>query len=244
MQDQNFQVSSLFTDDELIQLRASGLAVSNQYWAWGDFTARKADEIRARFGEHTGLVTRLYHYVASLIGKSERSVRLYAEVSRFFDPEIREVYGPLTYDTFKLAKSYGQDWRLVLDTAMGFVDSRGGRLPTREWLEMRLRPIMTARGGDMADQTPLPLDLEDVYRTADLLADAQPGPEAVDPAQPRTVTTVAVQVAIKAYASFTRQFVASVLALSLRSETRSRLQMAVDALDDAIKQIEEDVRGE
>lgn len=236
MQD-NFHPEDLISEAEKVELRDSGVAVSNQFWAWGDFTARKCALAPA-----DGLM-RLYDYIGTLIGRSGRSVRYYREVAEFFPAEIREAYQPLPFDTFKLAKSYGAHWRLVLDTALGYSDSRGGRLPTREWLEMRLRPMLSAIGAADVDGTP-PLDVEDVFRTADVLADVQPGPDPVYPDDPGARVAVAgpaVRVAIRTFSSFTRQFARSLDGLRLRSETRDLLQTALAALTDAIQKVEQDL---
>jgi hypothetical protein len=97
----------------LIQIREDSL---RNYFEIGDI-ANELIQLDAERGIPV-LVSDVMYAVGVFAGKSARTVRYYADVSRFFVKEIREAYLELPFNFFVVAQSYGERWREVLDYAL------------------------------------------------------------------------------------------------------------------------------
>jgi hypothetical protein len=72
--------------------------------------------------------------VGQIVGKSGRTIRLYAEVSAYFPDSIRAEYGILPFSHFSLARTWGSEWQGVLDSSMNYMGEHGNT-PSVERLE-------------------------------------------------------------------------------------------------------------
>lgn len=66
----------------------------------------------------------IYKAVGAFCGKAARTVREYAQLSRLFMPEIREVYAVLKHDHFRTASRY-EDPNAILQWAVEQTDTLG-----------------------------------------------------------------------------------------------------------------------
>lgn len=120
--------------DELIQIRDD---MTNSYWKIGDIAnAICAFSIANRLPADK---MRVYAAVGLVVGKAQRSVRLYSFISNFYPYSARKEYEVLPYYHFVLAAQFesGTRWKEVLDTAMDFIDNYGVP-PTLEKLSSAL----------------------------------------------------------------------------------------------------------
>lgn len=103
--------------DELIVIRDSHTAIK---WRTGDLVWMALSECAA----DGKVVTRETMCAAfgSFIGKSARTIREYATVSRFYDAKVRIKYEVLAYDYFRVAMRLGHKWKDALDWAVMQVD--------------------------------------------------------------------------------------------------------------------------
>lgn len=62
---------------------------------------------------------RVRRAVGRFCGKSERTVRYYAEVAAFYPENVRTIYEVLPFSHFVFAKTMGGQWQEVLDYALG-----------------------------------------------------------------------------------------------------------------------------
>jgi len=56
--------------------------------------------------------------VAKFCGRSSRTVRLYADIAKFYDEQTRRQYDELSFSHFVMARHYASQWQDVLDTAL------------------------------------------------------------------------------------------------------------------------------
>lgn len=119
-------------EDEIITVINRGQKYSEERWWWGDRTLlwykyaalkrlKKKDALRA---------------LSSLSGIKQRTLRFYADLARFFEPEIREHYSPLPFSHFTVAKSMGDQWNKVLEISFEYFE-KYNRFMTAELLEWK-----------------------------------------------------------------------------------------------------------
>jgi len=94
--------------DELIYLRDS---ITQCSWRIGDI----ANELASIFTDETK--QHIYGAVADFVGKSSRTVRDYADISRFYPDDIRQQYAALSFAHFRFA-CHKDNWREILDYAL------------------------------------------------------------------------------------------------------------------------------
>lgn len=82
----------------------------------GDIACKSCDE-SAKSGMFV-TQQRIYDAIGRYCGRSGRTVRYYAETSRFFSIAAREEYDMLPFSHFVLARAWGEHWREVLDYSM------------------------------------------------------------------------------------------------------------------------------
>ena len=109
----SFIPDSLIT--ELIQLREVEGVIA---WRLGDIT----NEIRDNCP--TIPIMQVYDAVGSLAGKSKRTVREYALLSRFYEPEVRQEFCILAIDHFRHAMLLDK-WSECLKWCMEKTDDKG-----------------------------------------------------------------------------------------------------------------------
>lgn len=161
-------IKTLFTSDDETELIRLGDAISLVCFRVGDIANEKIALLgrRSCSGNVSEAVRKsllqisyidVYKYIASLVGRSERSVRKYAAVSKFYPPEIRTQFGPLKFAHFEAAMQYGSAWRTVLETALQQMDYFGGKPPTVEWIEHNFKdpePEAVAFQSEVIDARP------------------------------------------------------------------------------------------
>lgn len=108
-------MSSLLPDEiqaRLIEIRQS---MTVDCFAVGDI----AEEISKHAAEQGFKVTQgdIHNIIGSFIGKSGRTVRYYHETARFFDVPTRTEFAILNFAHFVVARSFGDNWRDVLEYA-------------------------------------------------------------------------------------------------------------------------------
>jgi len=64
----------------------------------------------------------VYSAVGSFVGKRSRTVREYAMVSAFYPMNIRREYETLSFDHFRTAMRYGDNWQDALEWAVNQTD--------------------------------------------------------------------------------------------------------------------------
>ena len=95
---------------ELIQLRD---VIRDCYFEVGDVALRNV-----RAGAHAVGASVVYDAVGRFVGKSERTIRYYAETASFYQPVTRREFDILPFSFFVYAKSQSGRWQEILDYAM------------------------------------------------------------------------------------------------------------------------------
>jgi hypothetical protein len=76
----------------------------------------------------------VYKYVATLTGKSARSVALYAAVWEFFSDKDTSNFEALPFSHFVMAWHHPLTWESILKLSVRRMDENGGKPPSIEWL--------------------------------------------------------------------------------------------------------------
>jgi hypothetical protein len=93
-------------------------------WAIGDIANQLYEIAIANKFETTKLD--ICHAVGRVVGKSGRTIRLYATTAAFYNDEARAKYGEiLPFSHFAFATRFQQDWDRVLDVSMDCMDEYG-----------------------------------------------------------------------------------------------------------------------
>jgi len=108
--------------EDLIQLREE---MTMSYWKIGDIT--NAIITMSVANKMPIEKMKVYQAVGSVVGKADRSVRLYSYLASFYPPDIRKLYEVLPYSHFVVACQYkgGSEWEEVLNKALDFMDEFG-----------------------------------------------------------------------------------------------------------------------
>jgi len=126
-----------------IRYAARGDQISLSSWEIGDDTNELwAMAVRFDWEVNKGDV---YEFMAAAHSHavSARTVRDNAAIAEFFSPETRSKYDVLTFNHFRTARSFGDEWETILDGAMRYLDERG-RLPSCDWLIAHYRGVAQA----------------------------------------------------------------------------------------------------
>ena len=92
----------------------------------------------------------IYSAVGCFVGKSSRTVREYAMLSKFYVLEMREVYAVLSFAHFKKARSAGPRWQMALEWCVE-IGELAGRPATVDALEAYIATNITTYQ-DMQDE--------------------------------------------------------------------------------------------
>jgi hypothetical protein len=106
--------------EELIALRDRTTADA---WRLGDLV-----EIVTNYCKDNKLMVTdkvIHRAIGAFCGRAARTIREFSYLSNFYPPEIREVYSVLAMDHFRLAATFGEKWRQVLDWAVERTDELG-----------------------------------------------------------------------------------------------------------------------
>ncbi len=118
---------------ELIQIREN---FSRDNWRVGDITNALKILCAANHPDNPPEAYEIYRTVGQVVGKRDRTIRLYAETAYFYTTEIREIYSALPFAHFVIAKKY-PDYARVLDLSQTYLDQHG-ITPSVEHLEYML----------------------------------------------------------------------------------------------------------
>lgn len=80
-------------------------------------------------------------YVSYMVDneRAPNTIMRYALVAeKFADKSVRDKYAHLPFSHFELARSFGKNWKQVLDTSSRMMDDNYGRPPSRRKLEQKL----------------------------------------------------------------------------------------------------------
>ncbi len=114
----------------------------------------------------------VYRVVGELYGKSSRRVREYVQIYRFFAPEVWTEFDVLPFSHFEFAMSFGEKWRIILDTAVQQMDRNNGRPPSVDWLAANFTGFCQVQQD--AERVQAQGELEDSNRTYESDTDALP----------------------------------------------------------------------
>ena len=128
-------VNDIVTDDyqmELLRIRDSHRTDSFRV---GDITNELVE-----LNENVS-INRVHMAVASFVGKSKRTVREYSAVSKFYPPDVRQQYDVLSFDHFRVAMRYGENWETALQWCLDQV-TKIDRPATVEMMELQFSDMV------------------------------------------------------------------------------------------------------
>ncbi len=117
----------------------------NANWAVGDFLhelwVEAGNYMTEEFFHGDGSECRQWicKELARECGKAIKTVRRRWEVSAFYPLEIREIYSPpLSYSHLRAAMGAGNDWQLLLDWGLEYMDTHNGKTPPVEMMQSKV----------------------------------------------------------------------------------------------------------
>lgn len=132
------KLTSYIPDETLNELSAMANRWKLDYIRLGHITLKIIDWVEKDEGQNLGFgVMDVYRAVASALNNeiSERTVRYYTDVVKFFDLEIFEAYELLPFSHFAFAKSFDGKAFDVLDLAYSYTKTYG-KAPSVAWLSV------------------------------------------------------------------------------------------------------------
>jgi len=127
-------VLRVIPEEEISVAISKGQRDSSEKWEWGDrallWIALALKSGIACTRDH------VYTALSQVSGIPKRTLRHYADHALYFNPDIRELYEPMPYSHFMVAKTFGSDWQRILETSANYLEQYG-KYPTAEWLEWK-----------------------------------------------------------------------------------------------------------
>jgi hypothetical protein len=126
--------TNLFDEETQSQFIEWGQRRNKDSWWLGRKTFAYIEADNSLPKEHQIGTMKVYSGIAQLTGVSARTVRYYRDVAKFYPDEIQEAFDVLPFSHFATAMQYPEPVKL-LEKAIAYMEDRGGRPPTVEWLE-------------------------------------------------------------------------------------------------------------
>lgn len=170
-------ILSIMPDDRKNRLMMCGNAQTQTAWIIGDDTnaqivdlqAQKQKAIQGQLHWPQDMLDKLmqtgqmdvYAAVADLVGKSSRTVRLWANAAEKFCAAQREKYAVLSFSHFEFALRYPEQTEKILALALRQCDNNGGRPGSVDWLETQFTANGSAQAVEIITRAQ---DCEDDYQ--------------------------------------------------------------------------------